>query len=213
MKNIISKPLVAVFLLAVPVAIIPIRTNGEPTVLASNYDGSSYNLSAYDVGPSFGYTFSWGAKFTVAGTGDFDLTQVTVPLVIFGGNPDPNNYQLSIVSDLGDSPTENVLWSTTPQGVTSGANYSFSATGTVQGGQDYWLLFSPIAPDSGLYGWYFSAPFLLLLTPDTLPNVFPPAGRPPVLGPSPVVQPGRRSSLRAAWSFQNRLPSHCWVWV
>jgi hypothetical protein len=129
---------------------------GASVLGGSTYDGVHYNPNvACCVGTGHGgaYTYAIGAKFTVGGSGSFALTKATLALWAPQDDPNSSNYELAIVGDVNDTPTGDVLWSAAPNGVTSEGNYSFDLTGTVIGGQDYWLLFTPIAPDSGMYLW------------------------------------------------------------
>ena len=136
----------------------PNPTKGQDVVLAGNYDGTHFDLSYAEIGfDSSGHTSAWGANFTVAGSGDFNLTQVIMPLfvsAVMGGTPNPANYQMSVVSDNAGQPTGDLVGSFTP-GVLSSSmgNYAYDITGVVHGGANYWLLFQPIAPDSGNIGW------------------------------------------------------------
>ena len=133
-------------------------TDADAGILSSNYDGVTYNLSDYVIGNYFNTdVFAFGAKFTVNGQGSYRLTNFILPLMA-SGNPNPTNYQISIVADLGGKPAGEVIWSTIPSGVTVASNYNFFAAGAVEGGRDYWVLFSPVAPDSGSYEWFFSQP-------------------------------------------------------
>ncbi len=160
--NVRRSTMLGLFLTAI--AFAPSQILAQNIVVASNYDGTNFNSSAYGVGCSYtsGNTYGVGASFTVGGAGDYNITKVIMPLMpiaFFGGNP--WNYQLSIVNDVGGMPVGDVVGSLTPIGpyLTGGAvNLSFGITGVLHGGMDYWLLYQPIAPDPGLTGWSFSAP-------------------------------------------------------
>jgi hypothetical protein len=148
-------------ILAAMIALISVRAPGQPIYLAGNYDGTNYDGSSCDVGFATGYTFEAGANFTVAGTGDFNLTRVIMPLGVyssFGGIPNQTsnlaNYLVSVVADNSGRPTGDVVGAFTPFGLsTSSANYAFDITGTVPGGSKYWLMCTLIAPDSGCIDW------------------------------------------------------------
>jgi hypothetical protein len=153
----------AIGLLFASIAFLPGWVSGQQIVLADNYDGTNFDSSSYNVGFDSGYTVSWGADFTVAGTGDYDMTEVILPLMAnpaFGGIPNPANYRISVVTDVGGRPIGDLVGSVTPGNLgPSGANLTYEITGVLQGGIDYWLLFEPIAPDNGCIEWNFSAPW------------------------------------------------------
>jgi hypothetical protein len=153
----------AIGLLFGAIVLSPGQVLGQQLVLAGNYDGTNYDSSSYDVGFDSGYTVSWGAGFTVAGTGDFDMTEVILPLMAnpaFGGIPNPANYKISVVSDVGGKPGGDVVGSLTPIApVPSTVNYTFDISGVLHGGMNYWLLFEQTAPDDGCIEWNFSAPW------------------------------------------------------
>jgi len=141
------------------IAFLPSQILGQQLTLAGNYDGTNYDLSSYDIGRATGYTWAVGASFTVTGTGDFNMTKVIMPLVVysFSENPNPANYRVSVVNDVGGQPVGTVAGSLTP--VSPGplaANYTFDISGILHGGMNYWLLFEPIAPDNGCINWNFS---------------------------------------------------------
>lgn len=152
--------------LLVLVVFVPGPMMGQPVVLAGNYNGTDFNGSDYLVGHDSGYTIAWGAAFTVAGTGDFNMTQVTMPLYIpssFGAiqnpTPDLNHFLVSVVADDGGQPSDNLIGGFTPVGIGSTpANHTYDIAGVLHGGMNYWLIFSPIAQDNGCLGWFFSTP-------------------------------------------------------
>jgi hypothetical protein len=144
----------------VSIALHPSVVAGQQMVLGGNYDGNNYDLSSHDIGLAYGDTFADGADFTVAGTGDYQMTEVTLPISIYIGNPNPANYLISVVSDVGGEPAADVISSMTPGNIgTSTANLTYDISGVLHGGMTYWLLFQPIAPDDGCFSWYFSTPW------------------------------------------------------
>ena len=151
--------------LVASIVFLPSPILGQELTLAGNYDGTNYDFSSYDVGFNSGYTVSWGADFTVAGNGDYDMTKVILPLMAnssFGGIPNPANYQISVVSDVGGKPVGAVVGSLTPIAPRPfTVNYTFDISGVLHGGMNYWLLFGPVAPDNGCFEWNFSAPWQL----------------------------------------------------
>ena len=159
----VRKTLSIAIVLAIVAAQVPVRLIGQEIVLAGNYDRTNYNSSAYSVGLSSGNTYSVGASFTVAGTGDFNMTKVIVPLMTLSSiwGADPANYQISVVSDIGGKPVGNVVGSLTPVGPSpfgyGSANYTFGIPGLLHGGMNYWLLFQTISPANGCFGWNFSS--------------------------------------------------------
>jgi hypothetical protein len=155
----------AIGLLVASTTFLPSPIWGQELTLAGNYDGTNFDPSSYDVGRATGYTFAWGANFTVSGTGDYNMTEIIMPLVIysgFGGNPNQANYRISVVRDVEGQPIGNVVGSLTPIGIgPASENLTYDITGVVHGGTDYWLLFEPIAPDNGCINWNFSSPWQL----------------------------------------------------
>jgi|GEM_PF-3577166 len=151
-------------LLMAGIGFLPSPAEGQGIILAGNYDGTNFNGGYAEIGLdiSSGYSFADGVNFTVAGTGDYNLAQVTMALYVShvtGGNPNPANYEISVVSDNGGQPTGSLVGAFTPVGQAfspTGANYTFDITGLVHGGENYWLLFSPIVPDNGNIGWNFA---------------------------------------------------------
>jgi hypothetical protein len=151
---------VAVGLFGVFAIFLSRQMMGQGIILASNYDGTNFDGSSRGVGydnVGSSYTYAIGASFMVAGSGSFELTSITMPVFIdsvIDGIPNSANYQISIVGDNGGQPTGDLVGSFTPAGVGfSEANDIFNITGVVQGGMNYWLVFSPIAPDSGAFEW------------------------------------------------------------
>jgi hypothetical protein len=147
-----------IFLLS---AIAPAHTMAQAVVLAGNYDGVNYyNGATAIIGQQDTYCFEIGAEFAVAGSGSFDLTQVTIPLVssaAINGTSNLAGFQVSIVSDNGGQPTGNVISSFAPLEVgTTGANLTYDINGVVQGGMNYWILCSPIVPDNGTLAWFLA---------------------------------------------------------
>lgn len=139
--------------------LLPLGSHAQSIVLAGSYDGSHYELSAWEVGfvPYNTEFIGVGGKFRIDGTGEFTLTRATLAIASYN-QPDSSKYQLSIVNDTGGVPGGEVVWSGVPQGIgtqMNNANVNFDLTGQVQGGRDYWMLFSPVAPDSGQYLWFF----------------------------------------------------------
>ncbi len=133
----------------------------QAVVLAGNYDGVNYyNGATAIIGQQDTYCFEIGAEFAVAGSGSFDLTQVTIPLLssaAINGTRDLAGFQVSIVSDNGGQPTGNVVSSFTPLGVgPTGANLTYDINGVVHGGMNYWILCSPIVPDNGTLSWFLA---------------------------------------------------------
>ena len=159
-----AKPSAVIGLLLATIAFLPSPAEGQEIILAGNYDGINFNGGNADVGKDFFsiYTFANAVNFTVVGTGDFNLTRVTMPLFVSGvtgGTPNPTNYEISVVSDNGGQPTGSLVGAFTPVGQefgSTGANHTYDITGLVHGGGNYWLLFSPIVPDSGSIGWNFA---------------------------------------------------------
>jgi len=139
------------------IAILPGGVMAQGIVLANTYDGTNYYGGSYTIGADAGYTYEVGARFTVAGSGDFTLSRIIMSIYVssfFGGTPNPSNYQVSLVSDNGNQPTGDLVGAFTPAGVSrTGANLVYDIAGLVHGGGTYWLLFSPIAPDNGNLEW------------------------------------------------------------
>ena len=131
-------------------------------VLDRNYSDADFFGGAFLVGQASGFIFAHGTKFTVAGNGFFDLTRLTIFAQNVDGSADANHYEVSIVADEYNrhngthQPSDTPVWSGSPSGIGSiEMNYSMNLSGVVEGGQDYWILFSPIAEDSGYYTWSF----------------------------------------------------------
>lgn len=122
-KNTWRKPAALGLLVwSVAFAVSQVQAQAQEVVLASNYDGTNYSLNGYNVGSGIsGYTFSWGANFTVAGTGDFSLTHITMPLSSgFGGSsPQPLDFRFAIVADVAGHPDGEVVTTFLPTAPTA----------------------------------------------------------------------------------------------